>query len=1023
MIVSRLQGMTAAYNKAPRSMRISFWLLACYLLYALLLGLITPAIVRSVAPDKMTQLLGRQVALKQLHINPFLLKVRLEDFAIAGKAGEQPLLSLSHAELEFNFWQSVFNRAWCVDHLQLDGLQSQVARTTDTKGNIVFNFDDIVARLQSPETKEAATEPTHQPLPDFRIKSLTLAQSRFAFSDATANITLSYHDINFTLNNFGTRNAVSKDEMVATKPNQYQMSLSGQDNGTLVADGQLLLQPLQVDGNLQLNNITLPPFWGYVQPMLKAKLTEGAISLKTHYLVSQQPDKPLTYAVDNTYVTVNKLQFADGDNPVIKLPKLNVGEITLTSEQQHVNVADVTVDGLWINSRFDQHGLALAPLFTPTSSTKTEESAATAVNKEDASTSKWLIKLAAFNLKNADVNVHEQQISKGVDWRVYPLTVKTGSIDSELSAPLNYQISLDISQSNAKGSGGNFSSEGSINLASKQASGKLTLSNLLLSQFQPYLSHYLNIELPKGQVSSAGDFSADADGHASYKGNVDVSDLEIKDLQQRRPLLKWQQLTIDSLDFDAGKKQLLLGNVTLDKPYAKVTINEDRSTNIGELVVKQASDKMADTQTTTAKTKPAPEATNDGKTEQPFKVTVASINFNNGSAFFADNSLTPNFATGIEQLHGKISSLSSIPGTKATVDIAGKIDRYAPMTLKGEINPLLKQPYLNLDLLFKSVELTTVNPYSGTYAGYYIDKGQLTLALNYQLENNHLNGNNHVVIDQLKLGKPTDSKLATSLPVTLAIALLQDRHGVIDLGLPVSGDLDNPDFSFGGVLLTVLTNVITKAVTAPFSFLAGLISSDEELNLVAFDAGSSKLSKAEQDKLQKLASALADRPKLTLSIEASVDPQPDSQVLAERRLQRQLLQQSGLDNLPDDFSASRIPASGKLTDALLALYQKQFNIDPTIEKAKAEKAATDDKGKVDTNKLTTLWHIGLYNQLLNAETITDADLGNLAQRRSQSVKAFLVDNAAVAPERVFLLDSKTKLNRSKAEAQLSLSAN
>ena len=130
------------------------------------------------------------------------------------------------------------------------------------------------------------------------------------------------------------------------------------------------------------------------------------------------------------------------------------------------------------------------------------------------------------------------------------------------------------------------------------------------------------------------------------------------------------------------------------------------------------------------------------------------------------------------------------------MDLKGKIDKYAPVTLQGEINPLLQKPYLDLDLVFKSVELTTVNPYSGTYAGHYIDKGQLSLALNYQLQDNQLIGKNHLVIDQLQLGKPSESDLATSLPISLAIAILQDRNGVIDLGLEVSGDVDNPDFSF-----------------------------------------------------------------------------------------------------------------------------------------------------------------------------------------------------------------------------------
>jgi len=195
-------------------------------------------------------------------------------------------------------------------------------------------------------------------------------------------------------------------------------------------------------------------------------------------------------------------------------------------------------------------------------------------------------------------------------------------------------------------------------------------------------------------------------------------------------------------------------------------ITEDKRTNIGELIRAEplGDNSAAQSQTKQSQANEAPQQTaakekNTAKTaaDKAFKLDIGSIAIKSGSAYFADNSLTPNFASGIEGLEGKISHLSSTPGTKASVDIKGKIDKYAPVTLRGEVNPLLEKPYLDLDLVFKSVELTSVNPYSGTYAGYYIDKGQLSLALNYQLEDNQLKGDNHLVIDQLKLGKPSDS--------------------------------------------------------------------------------------------------------------------------------------------------------------------------------------------------------------------------------------------------------------------------
>lgn len=247
---------------------------------------------------------------------------------------------------------------------------------------------------------------------------------------------------------------------------------------------------------------------------------------------------------------------------------------------------------------------------------------------------------------------------------------------------------------------------------------------------------------------------------------------------------------------------------------------------------------------------------------------------------------------------------------------------------------------------------------------------------------------------------------------------------MIDLGLQVSGDLDSPSFSFGSIVMTAITNVITKAVTAPFSLLAGLVGSDEELNLVAFQPGIATLDADAEDKLSKLAKALDDRPKLQLSIEGSVALREDSEALAEQKLQLQLLKASKLAALPDELSASRFPPQGKLADALVELFEQQLKLDADAEKDKVKQRLAEKANgeRVDEDTLLTVWHMGLYNQLLSAQEISNNELANLAQARAQAIKAFLVDSAAVAPERVFLLDSKTEMKQDASQAILSLNA-
>ncbi|TWU67846.1 hypothetical protein AYI74_13025 [Shewanella algae] len=1066
------------FRRAPLAIKTGIYLLIGYGLYALLLGGLAPWVIKSQTPKQLQQLLGRQASLNDISINPFLLRVRLDNFALQESDPQQVFASFSQLELELAFWRSLTQGAIAIDHIYLVDPQVNVQRLASENGQAQFNFSDMLAHLEAKQTPQAeATEDTSEP-PRFIARDIRVTEGKFAYMDKVANTELSYDELNFSLQALDTKAyslSLPEDEnepVLAKDANRYALSLTGSDNGQLQTQGQFQLQPLEVTGELQLAKVSLLPFWPFADGLIAAKLSDGELSFQSQYQLKQQQDQ-LHYSTHKGRFILENLLFSDQQQARVKLPLLALDNIRVDGDNQSVDIDELALQGLWADASLDKQGLDLQQLFMPAmpaTHAKPDDTAAKAQvepalaqpeaadetealnkataqgkatahtaaepNKAQEQDKQWLLTIGKISLKQADLNLFEQQQSNGVHWRVYPLDITTGPVRSDLEGSIDYQLQLALgsdAQTQPETSQGLFSSTGAINAKAFTVNGELTLTELELQQFQPYLTPYLNMQLESGKLSTQGKFTANAEGKAHFQGQAGIGKLLIKDGLAFEPLLKWQNMAIDAMSFDSEANSLKISNILLEQPYAKVMITEDQRTNIGELIRAEppGDNSAAQSQTKQSQENEAPQQTaakekinTKASTDKAFKLDIGSIAIKNGSAYFADNSLTPNFASGIEALEGKISHLSSTPGTKASVDIKGKIDKYAPVTLRGEVNPLLEKPYLDLDLVFKSVELTSVNPYSGTYAGYYIDKGQLSLALNYQLEDNQLKGDNHLVIDQLKLGKPSDSDLATSLPITLAIALLQDRHGVIDLGLQVSGDLDSPSFSFGSIVMTAITNVITKAVTAPFSLLAGLVGSDEELNLVAFQPGIATLDADAEDKLSKLAKALDDRPKLQLSIEGSVALREDSEALAEQKLQQQLLKASKLAALPDELSASRFPTQGKLADALVELFEQQLKLDADAEKDKVKQKLAEkaDGEKVDEDTLLTVWHMGLYNQLLSAQEISNNELANLAQARAQAIKAFLVDRAAVAAERVFLLDSKTEMKQDASQAILSLNA-
>lgn len=1125
-MLTQLSQFRHSFFALPRYLRVIIYLTAVYLSYVCTLGLILPYAITTLAPEKLSTLLGRPVTLGDIRINPFNFRVEIDQLAIKEK-DDKPFAGIAQVQFEIHFWRSVFNRAAVIENIHIQAPYAHIIRV-EKKGKAGFNFDDILQTLNGHSSTSTETAPTEASSPiRVLLSQFVLDAGQFNFDDKITHAQVNYPNINLKLSSLDTEylmaassasitpaikvnnvdnttpnaQSTSDSPIVPIKHNHYAIQLSDDHAGEISLQGQFQLFPLKVAGDIQVAKLKLTPLWRFIDDQFNPVLTDGELSIKTQYQVDLAENGELQVISNNGQFIVEKLNVNDKDRSVVKLPMFALDGISANLKQQKVHINKLHSDGLTMSAILNQDGLDLVGLFMPKSlsasttttqpvakptdakslervqvaqveekrqiaetandasdsANKATESELTATNESDkteqkteatanvttdatketaaevaseadpllpikqtpvtTSTDTWLVQLDALNIENYDLNLSEQKLTATPQqWRVYPLNFSTKVITSTLTAPIEYELQLSLNDQ------GTLSSQGQVDVTGETIDANIQLDKLALTQFQPYLAPYVNIQLKSGLLSSAGKLTADAKGKAIYGGSVELDDLAIHDKLRNAPLVKWQKMNINQLDFDQQKNQIKIDHLAFNQPYAKVVIAKDRTTNISDLIVEAPAANSKTTKNTTTASAKQTELQTASKTTPELSLDIQKISFSQGSAYFADNSLTPNFASGIELLEGNITHLSSTPGTKASVDIKGKIDKYAPVTLKGDINPLLDMPYLDLDLVFKSVELTSVNPYSGTYAGYYIDKGQLSLSLNYQLDKNKLKGSNHLIIDQLKLGKPSDSDLATSLPITLAIALLQDRNGVIDLGMEVSGDLDSPSFSVGSIIMTAITNVITKAVTAPFTFLAGLIGSDETLDKISFAAGKFSLSEDEQKSLDKLASALLDRPMLKLSVEGEVDAINDSQAIAERIMKRKLAKLANIEfsALPDDLSPSQFPTQGPLADALVKLYEQEVKADPAQIKDTVIAEAKD--AQLSDDEITTRWHIALYNLSVKAQNVNDGMLGNLAQERAKAVKAYLVDVKEIAPERIFLLESRVSLTQNAAQVSLTIDA-
>lgn len=1014
------------------AVRWSTYFLTAYLFYAAMLGLLVPYIAKQQIPEQLSALIERPVTLTDITFNPFTLQLDVQGFAILEDT--TPFISLEHASVRLNFWQSIFNAAIFVEHITINKPVVDIERLNNPD-ELVFNFSDILTTIAKKTASDPIVEePTdevidrHALLFPVLIKHTRITQANVQFLDGVSGAKLEYPSINLEVGAFSTQGLLTD----AVPTNHYQLHMTDADSGTVDVQGQVQLTPLEVVGNLDIKQIQLPRLWGFIAKDMVAKLTSGKVSLASNYHAVQtigetENDDVMAITTDRGMFSLNDLNFDADDKSILSLPVFSVNDIKTDVNQQTIDIASITSNDLNVAVNVNKKGVDLVHLFTPKSfsqeSTKSPEKTEVKSPKESAVVNSdndgvtaeskekptpWLVTLNGIEIKNYQLNAEESVVTgKPTKWQLSPINLTTSQIVSDLSKPIGFDLSTSV---NGKGE---INVSGTADPKLQSVLADIDVSALNLAQFQPYLATAVNATLTNGELNTQAKLNADATGKAIVKGGIQVKRLSIRDNHRRKPFLKWRSLAVNTFTFDLQKSKLAIDTLSLSQPYARVVINEDRSTNIGDLIRTPSTSKKAKTK-----------SSSKGKKDKPFALSVRKIAFNNGSAFFADNSLTPNFSSGIEQLKGNIGHVSSVPGTKATVDISGNIEKYAPVKVKGEINPLLKEPYLNLDVVFKSVELTTVNPYSGTYAGHYIDKGQLTLALNYHLENNQLKGSNHVIIDQLQLGQASDSDTATSLPLELAIALLQDNDGVIDLGVEVSGDVNDPEFSLGAVIWSTISNIITKAVTAPFTFIAGLAGSDEELNVIAFDFGVNTLTPEEQEKLQTLGTALETRPKLKLTVDGAVNALEDSKALALAQFNEKLAETAQITEakLPANLSASTMPTSGVLSDALKALYEKESGKDADDVEDKIEQDQENKGVELTDEELAKRWHIALYNLALNKQEVAKGELGQLAQQRAQAVKAYLVDVVNIDASRVFLLDSRFDIEQDTSSVLLTLEA-
>ncbi|MEX6504255.1 DUF748 domain-containing protein [Pseudomonas zhanjiangensis] len=930
-------------------------LLIALALYSLLGFLILPGIALRIANQQLAQYATLPATLARLQLNPFSLELSLWGLRIGEPGQEQLAFEQLHGNLQLD---SLWSGALHLAEVELD--RPRVEVLFDQQGTL--NLSQLLALPKAPAD---AVEPARSEPLAVRIDRIALNGGQLEFRDLRPSepVEFRYEALDLELHHLSTLPGVSA---------EMSLVASGPQGGRIDWQGQLSLAPISSSGSLKISDARLQSFWPYVRDALPLVLDQGLLSLSTDYQLDLADGTQLQLHNAQATLAPFAIETPEG-RPLARLASLEIAETSLNLAKQQVLIGKVRSQQLeaWAAREADGQLDWLKLLSKPDG----EQAPAPAT----APRQPWQVILSDVQLRDYQVHLADRMPRQEVALDLGPLNLDLQQFDSLGTSPFTLRLDTGL------GKQGQFKAVGQVQLNPTTASLQVTSRDIDLRLAQAYLSPFMHIELRSGRLASdlAVELAGTAPLRLGVSGNAQLNQVHSLDTIKERDFVRWQQLNLDGIDYQHGER-LSIDRVRLDKPYARLIVNEDLSTNINDLLIPQSPPESPE---------PATPPTPAG---QPLAIHIGEVTLNDGSANFADFSLTPNFATAIQQLNGRIGTLDNRSATPASVAIAGKVDRYAPVSIKGSLNPFDPLASLDIATQFRQVELTTLTPYSGKFAGYRIRKGRLNLDLHYRISNGQLNADNKVVVEQLQLGEKVDSPSAVDLPIRLAVALLKDSEGKISIELPVKGDLNNPEFSVMPIVWKSLRNLVLRAVQAPFKFIAGLVGggADMDLSQVPFAAGSAELDASAQSTLDALAKALQARPALRLEVEGTSAQPLDGPPLAERRLQRELqntyykiLQRRG-EPVPSEASELQVPED-EVAALFEGIYRARLKQQPPAEWAELE---GEQRLAQLREAVLRSWQ---QSKMLQRQ---------LAQARAAAIKDYLVDRGGLAGERVYLLD-------------------
>jgi hypothetical protein len=867
--------------------------------------------------------------------------LQLDDFNLQLK--DNPLIKVKKIALKLKDFEPLAQK-YKLEDVSIDGLDTIIEK--NERGQLNWQ--------QALKSGVAADKPAVVDKSVVDIKNIKVSHSRISY------LGLPFEEIKLDAAAYSSQ---------AGQHIPLQFSAKTAQGEQFFADLTITPQPFVVDGKIKITALQLKKYGQFIAPYFKGEINDGQLDLQTTAHFSAEP---LAYSIKDTELQLQQfsLRLPQSKKPILAINELALKSLELDSTKRSIKAVAIEGKGGQLATQLLANGQLNFAALMPT-------------HASNSAAPPWRVQADKVDMSRWQVDFSDQRLAKAPSISILNVSLIFDHLDTQKGSRVKLK--------------GDWANRGLIDLKSDisfmplAAKMALDIRNVNAAFLQPYFTKYLNISLARGLLSANGSLKIETRPvlNAHYRGNFSVNRFYAIDKQTSTAFLKWDRLNFKGIDAALLPLRVDVAEVALDKFFSRLILSPMGRLNLQDIMVRDG--KQVSVAHVASEVSQAIAPVSDSLPP----INIKKIIFSNGDVRYSDFFIKPNFIANLTAMTGSISGLSSAENARARLDLHGFVDKSAAAQLSGELNPLSKKIYLDLKGGVKNYDLTSASTYATKYAGYGVEKGKMSMDLAYTVENNKLTASNKIFLDQLTLSdEKIDGEGVTTLPVKFALSLLTDRRGQINLNLPVQGSLDDPEFSVGGIIWQMVTNVVEKIVTSPFDALASSFGYDSAtLSQIDFAAGSDKIDAGAEKNIRALAGILADRPALKMDIQSLLDPLTEEIGLKAKNLQKKIRL----------LKISKMAENSQTIEDEKELIFTKDEYSYLLEKVYKNEKFTKPTNLIGLNK--SLTDSEMEKLIYDNTKIKEDELYALGLRRALFIKAALLA-AGVDETRIFLVKSK-----------------